>query len=72
MLKEFDINEFKFNPFELIGKEWMLRLRRPKRAQYDDGNWGGLGVLWEKNVATVYIRPTRYTYEFVQKKDYFP
>ncbi|HHT84104.1 MAG: flavin reductase [Christensenellales bacterium] len=72
MLKEFDINEFKFNPFELIGKEWMLIACGDQNAHnMMTASWGGLGVLWEKNVATVYIRPTRYTYEFVQKKDYF-
>ena len=44
MLKEFDINEFKFNPFELIGKEWMLcYLRRPNAHNMMTASWGGLG-----------------------------
>jgi len=34
-------------------------------------SWGGLGVLWEKNVVTVYVRPTRYTYEFMERENNF-
>ena len=33
--------------------------------------WGGLGVLWRKDVATVYVRENRYTYEFIEKADKF-
>ena len=33
--------------------------------------WGGLGYLWNKNVATMYIRPQRYTKEFVDRTDRF-
>jgi flavin reductase (DIM6/NTAB) family NADH-FMN oxidoreductase RutF len=30
-------------------------------------SWGGLGVLWERKVATCYIRPTRHTFGFVEQ-----
>ena len=46
-------------------------------ANYNDKHntmtigWGGFGVLWRKNVATVYVRENRYTYEFIEKGDYF-
>lgn len=33
--------------------------------------WGGLGTLWSRPVATVYVRPNRYTYEFMEQSDYF-
>ena len=33
-------------------------------------SWGGLGTLWGKPVATVYIRGSRYTHDFVEKSDY--
>ena len=61
------------NTFTLIGKEWML-----VTAQKPDGtintmtaSWGGMGVLWNKNVAFVVIRPQRYTKEFVDAADSF-
>lgn len=34
-------------------------------------SWGGMGMLWGKKVATVYVRPNRYTYEFMENNDYF-
>ena len=34
-------------------------------------SWGGLGVLWERKVATCYIRPTRYTYGFAERSQHF-
>ena len=33
--------------------------------------WGGMGTLWNKPVVTVYVRPQRYTYEFLEREDYF-
>ena len=32
---------------------------------------GGMGTLWNKPVVTVYVKPCRYTYEFMEKNDYF-
>ena len=34
-------------------------------------SWGGLGVLWNKPVATAYIRPQRYTKQFLDESEYF-
>lgn len=34
-------------------------------------SWGGLGTLWNKSVATVYVRPNRYTYQYMESNDYF-
>ena len=28
-------------------------------------SWGGVGVLWNKNVAYLFLRPQRYTKEFI-------
>lgn len=33
--------------------------------------WCQLGCLWETPVCTVYVRPARYTYEFMENKDTF-
>ena len=42
-----------------------------ERCNTMTASWGGLGVLWGKPVATVYIRPQRYTLEFVEREDCF-
>ena len=34
-------------------------------------SWGGLGVIWGAPAATCYIRPQRYTKEFVDREAYF-
>jgi len=60
------------NVFELIGKDWALVSAGDEKAcNTMTVSWGGLGVLWNKNVATIYVRPQRYTYEFIEKSDYF-
>ncbi len=33
--------------------------------------WGGLGTLWRKPVCTVYVRPSRHTFQFMENHDYF-
>lgn len=59
-------------PFEKIGSQWMLiTAEKDGKVNTMTASWGGVGVLWGKNVATVYIRPQRYTKEFVDAGDTF-
>jgi len=32
-------------------------------------SWGSFGILWGKNVATIYIRPSRYTHDFIEANE---
>ncbi len=58
------------NAMKLIGKDWMLiTAQKNDKINTMTASWGNMGVLWGKNVCTVYIRPQRYTYEFVEKSD---
>jgi flavin reductase (DIM6/NTAB) family NADH-FMN oxidoreductase RutF len=60
------------NPFTLIGKDWMLITAGDGQAVNTmTASWGGLGVLWERQVAFCFIRPTRYTFEFMQRSPLF-
>lgn len=34
-------------------------------------SWGGMGTLWFKPVVTVYVKPCRYTYGFMNGNDFF-
>lgn len=70
--QKIDIKELSCNPFEKIGKEWLL-ITAGDKGHYNTmtASWGGVGVIWNKNVATVYIRPQRYTKEFVDANDTF-
>lgn len=69
LIKPEELNE---NVFSLIGKEWMLVLAgNADKANAMTASWGGLGVMWGKNVAYVVIRPQRYTKEFIDVDEHF-
>ena len=69
-------SELQNSVFQTIGKEWMLITAEKEvggriEANTMTASWGGLGHLWNKNVAFVFIRPQRYTKEFVDQSDLF-
>jgi len=70
--KEIDPNILDENVFELIGEKWML-ITAGTIDSYNTmtASWGGLGVLWNKNICFCFIRPSRYTYNFMEKSDFF-
>ena len=70
--KEFTIEDFKGNPFEMLDKEWML-VTAGKPGDYNTmtASWGGFGFIWDSPVAMIVVRLSRYTLEFVEKYDYF-
>ena len=55
--------------FSLIGDRWMLVAATDKNGKTNamTASWGGMGVLWGKKVAFVFIRPQRYTKRFVDE-----
>ena len=59
------------NTVELIGHKWML-ITAGDRESFNlmTASWGGIGFMWGKPVAFVVVRPNRYTYEFIEKKEY--
>ena len=72
MQKEINIRELKDNFVKMISNDWALLTAGTK----DNFNtmtvsWGGIGELWGKDVCFVFVRPQRYTYEFMEKNDYF-
>ena len=71
-MKEISVEELKLNPSTLIGKEWAL-LTAGNKDGYNTMtvSWGQMGELWKKPTTVVYIRPQRYTKEFVDKSDYY-
>lgn len=66
-MKELTVSELKDNMFHAIGKEWMLvTAGTPEKFNTMTASWGGTGILWGKPVAFIFIRPERYTYEFIE------
>ncbi|MGE5682542.1 MAG: flavin reductase [Bacillota bacterium] len=60
------------NPFKLIGADYML-ITAGTLKSYNTmtASWGGFGVLWNKNIAICFVRPQRYTYQFLENSDCF-
>lgn len=70
--KEIDVKELQFNPFTKIGNQWMLITAGNEEGfNTMTASWGGMGVLWGKNVVTAYIRPQRHTKQFVDANETF-
>ncbi len=71
MMKEINPVNITDNAVELIGHKWML-ITAGERESFNlmTASWGGIGFMWGKPVAFVVVRPNRYTYEFIEKKEY--
>ena len=66
------MEKFNVDAFKKFDKQWALvTAGSPDRFNTMTVSWGGLGTLWSKPVATVYIKPVRYTHEFMEANDYF-
>jgi len=60
------------NAFKLIGTDWMLITAGTlKSFNAMTANWGGIGVLWDRNVSWCFVRPSRYTYGFIERSEYY-
>lgn len=67
-----DTEKFELNPFEEIGRNWtLITAEKGGKVNTMTASWGGIGVLWGKDVITVYVRESRYTREFIDSSDYF-
>ena len=72
MFREIAPQELQDNPFTLIGKDWLLiTAGNREKCNTMTASWGGVGELWGKYVSTIYIRPQRYTLEFVEREEYY-
>lgn len=65
-------SEIIFDPITRIGEEWMLiTAGNENKLNAMTASWGGTGYLWNKPVIFIFIRPQRYTFEFVEHHDIF-
>lgn len=76
-MKEISVTELQMNPMDMIAKEWMLVTAGNRERGYNTmtASWGHLGSIWGHGgglpTAVVYLRPQRYTKEFVDREEYF-
>lgn len=61
--------------FDSIGKDWMLITAKGKNEAGEEivntmtASWGGMGILWNKPVAFLFVRPQRYTYMLTEQTE---
>ena len=66
MFKKVDPKTLDLNAFSAIGDQWMLiTAGTPEKCNTMTASWGGLGVMWGKDVAYIVLRPQRYTKELL-------
>lgn len=71
-LKKTTVAKLESNVFTLISKDWaVLTVQTNEKVNGMTVSWVQLGHMWNKNVVTVYVRPQRYTYDFINKQDTF-
>ena len=71
-MNKIHFSEIQQNPAELIGKQWMLiTAGTPDAFNCMTASWGGLGFLWNRPVAFVFVRPNRHTAGFMDAQAAF-
>lgn len=72
MKHHIDPKQIPDNLIRLISDDWMLvSAGNTDKWNTMTASWGGLGCIWGKPSAFIFIRPQRYTLEFLEANDTF-
>lgn len=73
-LTEINLKEFNPQVFDLWDNVWfVLTCGDFIRGEFNamTVGWGGFGIMWNKPMAMIVVRPTRFTYQFLNSFDTF-
>lgn len=76
-MKEITVDQIRINPMTAIAKQWMLITAGTEENGYNTmtASWGHLGSIWGHGgglpTAAIYVRPQRYTKEFVDREELY-
>ena len=70
-MKKVTPRELRLAPFSILDEQWALLVAGSRRPNPMTVSWGGLGTLWNRPVATVYVRPTRFTFTLLEAEPCF-
>lgn len=68
------IKKLMTNPFSVFDQQWMLLTSSDFEQQHFNTmtiSWGLMGTIWGKPVVQAAVRPSRFTFEFMEKYDTF-
>ena len=73
MLSIIDFYDFEVRINELWKNKWFLLTSGDFKSSFNTMTvaWGSFGIMWNKPFVQVVVRPTRYTYEFMEEYDDF-
>lgn len=64
--------EFNTEIFSQFNKKWALVCAgTPEDHNAMTISWGGMGTLWGRPVVTVYVKPIRHTFNYLNANEYF-
>jgi flavin reductase (DIM6/NTAB) family NADH-FMN oxidoreductase RutF len=64
-------HELSVRPFTVFDTQWALLVAGSARPNPMTVSWGALGTVWNRPVATVYVRPTRFTFTLLDAEPWF-
>lgn len=71
-LSKVDLNQWNTTVFPMLRDEWtLITAGTGECCNTMTASWGGVGVLWGVPMATIYVRPPRFTKEFLDREEYF-
>ncbi len=71
-MEKINVKDLDQSPAKLFDNEWALITAGDENGYNTmTASWGGMGELWNREVCFIFIRPQRYTFEFIEKNDYF-
>jgi len=70
--RKLEPSQINLNTFSLIHDDWFL-LSAGELTSFNTmtASWGGFGILWNKPVVFCFVRPHRFTYQFIESSDTF-
>ncbi|MEN8209083.1 MAG: flavin reductase [Candidatus Fermentibacteria bacterium] len=73
LFKEIKPDDISDSVFKLIAEDWFLLTAGSPADGYNTmtASWGGLGQLWHKRAAFVFVRPQRHTWKFMENNELF-
>jgi flavin reductase (DIM6/NTAB) family NADH-FMN oxidoreductase RutF len=70
-MRPVDLGTLSMQPFRLLDQQWGLLVAGVERPNPMTVAWGGFGTLWNRPVLTVFVRPTRFTFELLARDPFF-
>jgi flavin reductase (DIM6/NTAB) family NADH-FMN oxidoreductase RutF len=73
-MKSISVDKFMVKVNDLWSNQWFLLTSGDYKKKHHNTmtvGWGFFGIMWNKPVAVVVVRPTRYTYEFINQYETF-